>query len=858
VQAPEGLMLVDAAKYGDVEIPVFCYEPKLGQPVGACRMCLVEIEGIPKLQTACSTPVKDGMVVHTQTQRVHWAQNAIVEFLLLNHPLDCPVCDKGGECPLQDISYGWGSGTSRFIEPKRHFVKPLELSPLIAIDRERCILCYRCVRFSQELSEDYQLVLHDRGAATFVGTFDGHPYVAPFSGNIIELCPVGALTSIAYRFRARPWDIEGAGTVCTLCPAQCNVELTVRDERVLRVLSRDHAEVDDGWLCDKGRFAYQYTHSDQRLVQPLVREGTELLPASWEKALDHAAKLLKAAGARASALAGGETTNEEAFLLQGLLRDHLGAGSLSARPGGEQGLDVLRALAEPGLQASVPDLEFAHTVLLLDCDPIDDAPILDLRLRKGIRRHGTKLVVASARPTALDPSAVATLRYAPGAGEAFLVALDAALAGDDGNLGGAASAAGTSAGAVRELLDALRAAGEEIVIVYGERLLRGEAGKALLNVASRLGLRGISGAGLLELPSSTNGRGLREAGFAPGHGPGYASLAQPARDALGIAEGLAEGELHTVWLHHADPLRSHPDRALWERALHTAQGVIAVDTVLTDTMAEHADVVFPAEAYAEKEGTLTHPDGRVQRLRPAIGRPRGGHGVRALWQVISDIAGRLGYDEGVMLTGAIASQRLFAAVPFYEGLTLDEIGGRGIRWPERGPFVSPEWELATLEVPAGAPAARDGALRLGTFRSLWAAKEVEASPALHFLRPQQVVELSPVDADALGIREGDRVELAQGPVAGAGEAGQGDGMRTRVRGPVRLRAAIPAGSVFLAEGTHADPANALTERTVEVRRVGGAPELHDPALAVQATPGIEGRSEMPPSAGLPIPPREVT
>ena len=202
-------------------------------------MCLVEIEGIPKLQTSCSTPVKDGMVVHTQTERVRHAQNAIVEFLLVNHPLDCPVCDKGGECPLQDITFGWGLGRSRFIEPKRHFEKPLALSPLIAIDRERCILCYRCVRFSQEVAEDYQLIFAERGAHTFVATHDGHPYVAPFSGNIVELCPVGALTSQAYRFRARPWDIEGAGGICTLCPSQCNVEFTVRDEKVERVLSRD-------------------------------------------------------------------------------------------------------------------------------------------------------------------------------------------------------------------------------------------------------------------------------------------------------------------------------------------------------------------------------------------------------------------------------------------------------------------------------------------------------------------------------------------------------------------------------------------------------------------------------------------
>src|SRR5829696_3903156 len=538
VRAPANAMLVDGAKYGDVEIPVFCYEPKLGAPVGACRMCLVEIEGIPKLQTACSTPVKDGMVVHTQSDRVHEAQRAVVEFLLINHPLDCPVCDKGGECPLQDITYGWGPGTSRFIEPKRHFKKPLELSPLIAIDRERCILCYRCVRYSQEVAEDYQLVLHERGAASYVGTFDGHPYVAPFSGNIIELCPVGALTSRAYRFRARPWDIEGAGTVCAGCTAQCNVELTVRDERVLRVLARDHSEVDDGWLCDKGRFSYQAVHSDERIAQPLVRDGEELLPASWDKAIAAAASALKKAGDRAAALAGGTTTNEEAFLLAGLLRDKLGSSHLATRPGEDLPLEVVRALADPKLQATVPDLEFAHTVLLVDCDPIDEAPVWDLRLRKGVRRHGTKLVVASARPTALDPNATATLRFAPGGAEGFLVALDAALADDAGLLGGAASAAGTNATAIRDFADVLRAAGEEIVIVYGERALQGNGGRALLNIASRLNLAGIANAGLLSLPGTPNGRGIREAGFAPGHGPGYASVSAPGRDAVGIAEGL--------------------------------------------------------------------------------------------------------------------------------------------------------------------------------------------------------------------------------------------------------------------------------------------------------------------------------
>jgi NADH-quinone oxidoreductase subunit G len=845
VRAPENAMLVDGAKYGDVEIPVFCYEPKLGQPVGACRMCLVEIEGIPKLQTACSTPVKDGMVVHTQTDRVHDAQRAVVEFLLINHPLDCPVCDKGGECPLQDITYGWGPGTSRFIEPKRHFKKPLELSPLVAIDRERCILCYRCVRFSQEIAEDYQLVLLDRGAHTFVGTFDGHPYVAPFSGNIIELCPVGALTSRAYRFRARPWDIEGAGTVCTLCPAQCNVELTVRDDRVMRVLARDHEEVDDGWLCDKGRFAYQHVHVDERIGQPLVREGTELQPASWEKALRAASGALKKAGARTAALAHGETTNEEAFLLQRLFREGLGSGNLSARTGGELPLDVARALADPALQATVPDLEYAHAVLLLEADPIDDAPIWDLRIRKGVRRHGVKLGVVSARPTALDPHASTVVRHAPGASEAMLVALDAALAGEDRVLGRAATAAGAARKTVKALAELLTSAGGDVVIVYGERLLAGpgggQAARALLNLAARLGLSGREGGGLLEAPSAPNGRGLREAGFAPGHGPGYATLAEPTGlDAAGIAEALAAGELSTVWLHHADPLRSHPDRRLWEKALGTAQTVIAVDSVLTETVLEYADVVFPAEAYAEKEGTVTHPDGRVQRLRAAIGRPRAiaadpDSGVHSLWRVIADVADAVGFDLGVERAGD-ASRRLFEAVPFYEGLTLDAIGGRGVRWPatEAGAALAGDaWEPVKLSVPSAAGAPADGALRLGTFRSLWSSKEVDVSPALQFLKPRQVVELSPADAERLGIREGDRVEV--------GSNG------TRVHGPVRLRASVPSGSVFLVEGAADEPANALTATLVEVRRAGPA-ERAPSAMPAIEQPAAEGLVEPPASA----------
>jgi NADH-quinone oxidoreductase subunit G len=765
VTAPENSMLVDGAKCGDVEIPVFCYEPKLGQPVGACRMCLVEIEGIPKLQTACSTPVKEGMVVHTQNERVHTAQNAVLEFLLINHPLDCPVCDKGGECPLQDITYGWGPGTTRFIEPKRHFRKPLELSPLVAIDRERCILCYRCVRFSQEVSEDYQLVLQERGAHAFVATFDGTPYVAPFSGNITELCPVGALTSTTYRFRARPWDIEGSGSVCALCPSQCNVELTVRDDKVMRVMARDHEEVDDGWLCDKGRYAFQHALSDDRITTPLVREGIRLMPASWEKALAAARGALEKGPV--SLIAGGETTNEEA-MLAARLADGAASSPFPQLP------DALWSY-----QARVPDLEFAHTVLLLDTDPVDDATIWDLRIRKGVRRNGVHLAIASARPTSLDASAETITRHAPGGLEALLVAVDGALARDDGNLSGGATAAGTTADPVRALAQQLRDGGEDVVIVAAERTLTPGAARALLNVASRLRLD-RDGAGLLIAPASANGRGLRE---------------------VGLTGDVAElRDAKVLYLLHADPLTQFPDREAWEAALGAAQTVIAHESVLTETVREHADVVFPAEAYPEKEGTLTHPDGRAQRLRPAVKRPGE---VRPTWQVLAELAGER------VLAGSIASRALFDAV--YPGLTLDEIGGRGA-YPERA--AGAQWEPVELEVPAAVPSG----LRYGTFRTVWAAKEVDLSPILQFARPEAVVELSPGDADRLGVQHGEEVEVVSNGHA--------------LRGPAVVRASLPAGSVFVPEGVAGAPANLITEATVEVR---GTRELVGAPAAVSAS-----------------------
>ncbi|MDP8943066.1 MAG: 2Fe-2S iron-sulfur cluster-binding protein, partial [Actinomycetota bacterium] len=570
VRAPEGMVLLDAARhYGDVEIPYFCYEAKLGKAVGACRMCMVEVEGMGT-DISCSLTVEEGMVVSTTSPAVQRVQKAVVEFLLVNHPLDCPVCDKGGECPLQDISFGWGAGYSRFIEPKRHWKKPLELSPLIAIDRERCILCFRCTRFSQEVAEDYQLVFLERGDSTYVGTHDGRPYVAPFSGNVIELCPVGALTSSAYRFRARPWDVEEAGTVCTLCPSQCNVRFTIRDDnKVMRVLDRQNNEVDDGWLCDKGRFGYQAIHAPERIAAPMVKEAGALREVSWEQAMSEAVAGLERAGASTAALAGGQATNEEGFLLQRLMREALGSPHVDSRAGGPIDPEHARALARPDVSAKVSDIDAAGTVLVLGTELVDESPILDLRVRKAKRRGRVRIVVAGSRPGLLDPNADAIVRFAPGAEEAAIAALVRALGvaepieppppevepedqagppdrrlleepfrapegggSDDDALADLARRAGTSPESVERAAGLLRGSGP-VVVLWGERLSHGRRGRqataALLALARALDLPGIEGAGMIEVPAATNARGLREVGCLPNLLPGLEEAPSPGR-----------------------------------------------------------------------------------------------------------------------------------------------------------------------------------------------------------------------------------------------------------------------------------------------------------------------------------------
>ncbi len=383
VEVPKGTGLVEAALAAGIEIPVFCYEPRLGAPVGACRMCLCEVEpGPAKPQAACTLTAQDGMIVRTALTSpvAAEAQNATLEFILVNHPLDCPVCDKGGECPLQDLTFRYGPGNTRMTFPKRTFEKPIPVSPLIALDRERCILCYRCTRFSEIVAEDGQLVAVNRGAGSMIATFDDEPYRAPFSGNVVELCPVGALTATTYRFEARPWEIQDVPTVCGMCPVGCNINATTREGKVKRILSRNHPEVDDGWLCDKGRFAYGHLRAEDRLRDPLLRvrrRGFE--EVSWERALDEAEKLLREADGRiVTALSGSETV-EQAYAMAKLLRQGLGAHAAVFCEEISDALD--------GFRVPLSAIRDADVIAVLgDAPVVERAPIVDLWIKDAHRR----------------------------------------------------------------------------------------------------------------------------------------------------------------------------------------------------------------------------------------------------------------------------------------------------------------------------------------------------------------------------------------------------------------------------------------------------------------------------------------
>jgi len=559
VQVPKGTGLVEAAAVAGIEIPIFCYEPRLGPAVGACRMCLVEIEGLPKLQTGCTTPVQEGMVVHTAgtSELAAEGQSATMEFLLLNHPLDCPDCDKGGECALQDLSFRYGSGKTRMAFRKRSLEKPIPISPTIALDRERCIMCFRCTRFSQEVAEDEELSAINRGALSMIATFEDEPYRGPFSGNVVELCPVGALTSTQYRFRARPWEYEQAASVCGLCPVGCNVTVQSREGKVQRVLSRNHPEIDRGWLCDKGRFSYTHLYSEERILAPRRRGVRELEELGWERALDELEGMFERAhGEVVLALSGNETL-ELAYALAKIARQGAGSDRVVLP---EQASDALDPFRVP-----VSALAAAEEIVVFEDVPVlDRAPLIELWLKQA-RRNG-------ARITRIGPTGDVQRAH----GEAAVVCQELAAKG---------SALGKR----------LRAAERVILLWSGGG---GAGGAHLAALAQSLGLHEKDGSGALFLPRSPNARGVAEAWAAAG-----AENRQPAQIGLLLVSG--------------DEAASDPQvRQLAEHARAT----VAL-TLFAGDSGEWADLVLPATSYLERSGTMRNLEGRLQRLRGATGSP---------------------------------------------------------------------------------------------------------------------------------------------------------------------------------------------------------------------------------------------
>ncbi|WP_371498693.1 NADH-quinone oxidoreductase subunit G [Kitasatospora sp. NBC_00374] len=622
VQVPKGTLVIRAAEQIGTQIPRFCDHPLLA-PAGACRQCIVEVEGQRKPVASCTIPVTEGMVVRTQISSpvAEKAQRGVMELLLINHPLDCPVCDKGGECPLQNQAMSTGAADSRFEGMKRTYEKPVPISTQVLLDRERCVLCARCTRFSQEIAGDPFIDLVERGALQQVGTGEGDDFRSYFSGNTIQICPVGALTSAAYRFRSRPFDLVSSPSVCEHCSAGCGQRTDHRRGKVLRRLAGNEPEINEEWNCDKGRFAFRYAQQRDRLATPLVRDASgELVPASWPQALAAAAEGLR--GARAGVLTGGRVTVEDAYGYAKFARVALGTNDVDfrSRPHSGEEADFLAAAVAghgvdlDGTGVSYTALEAAPAVLLAGLEPEEEAPIVFLRLRKANRAAGLKVyAIASHATRGLGKLRGALLPAAPGTEAEWLTA----LAGDEVLADDAGRAA-----------DQLRSPGA--VILVGERLAAVPGG-----LSAALRLAAVTGARLAWVPRRAGERGAVEAGALPGLLPGGRAVSVPAaraeaaelwgvaglparggRDTDRILAATVQGDLTALVLGGVG-LDDLADPALAEEALTRASFVVSLE-LRPSAVTDHADVVLPVAAVAEKAGTFLDWEGRVRMFEPAL------------------------------------------------------------------------------------------------------------------------------------------------------------------------------------------------------------------------------------------------
>jgi NADH-quinone oxidoreductase subunit G len=688
VTVPAGTNVVDAARAAATQIPVFCYHPKL-PAVGMCRMCLVQIgtpkldpqtrqpvldeagkpviQMMPKLQTGCTTPVSEGMVVNTVTDDVKFAQRGVLEFLLTSHPLDCPVCDKGGECPLQNLTMGWGPGKSRFdYEDKEHFVKPFPLGNLIHLDRERCILCSRCVRFQDDIADDPVLGFDNRGRKWMIISKSEPGFDSKFSGNTTDICPVGALTSADFRFKSRVWELRPVPSLDVHGCAGANITLDMRYDKILRVMPRENDYTNEIWIADKTRYGARYVESEQRLTTPMIRRGEQLVATTWEEALGLIAERLqgvrRGAGAQAIAgLAGDRLSNEELFALRQLLGDLLGSANLGHRAGApfEPADDTLAPRYGVGAGTNLGALGKGTTALVVGADPEEEEPIYLLRLR-GIVRRGGELIVANARPTKLDRTATHRLPARYGVEAGTLLALAAAIVEEgladkaaQGLRGYAELVRGLRAVGLAKLAEdlgtseeALRAAArafagaENRIVVYGREALAAgpQLRAALETIALLTGAYGKANSGLIAILPGANTRGALDLGF----GKGALTPEQ-------LWPAAQEGRVKALLAVGADPARENPAS---RDALEALELLVVQDMFLSET-ARLAHVVLPLASIAEQEGTYTNAERRVQRFRQArqpLGLSRTG------WEFARDLAQALG-DLGAPEQAAVVAKK---------------------------------------------------------------------------------------------------------------------------------------------------------------------------------------------------------
>jgi NADH-quinone oxidoreductase subunit G len=772
VQVPKGTLIIRAAERIGVQIPRFCDHPLL-DPAGACRQCIVEVEGQRKPVASCTMAVADGMVVRTQVSSpaAASAQRGVMELLLINHPLDCPVCDKGGECPLQNQAISSGRADSRFEGPKRTFPKPIPLSSQVLLDRERCVQCARCTRFSAQIAGDPFIELVERGAQEQVGIAEGEEFRSYFSGNTIQICPVGALTSAAYRFRSRPFDLTSSPGVCEHCASGCAIRTDHRRGKTLRRMAFDDPSVNEEWNCDKGRFGFRYAQAADRIRTPLVRDAAtragergELRPASWPEALEAAARgLTRRPGggdrpARAAVLAGGRATVEDAYGYAKFARTVLGTNDVDfrARAHSPEEADFLGAVVAgrgidlDGNGVAYADLEAAPAVLLAGFEPEEESPIVFLRLRKAVRKRGLKVFsIATHASRGLDKLGGRLLPAAPGTETEWLDA----LSGPDPLLGGpAGDDAGETVGAASALAE------PGAVILVGERLA-GVPGAytAVCRLARSTGARPAW------VPRRAGERGAVEAGALPGLLPGGRPVTDPearertaeawgladsaalpsryGRDTGGILAAAANGDLDALLVGAVDP-DDLPDPAAADAALDRVGFLVSLE-LRTSAVTERADVVLPVAAAQEKAGTFLDWEGRVRMFDPAI-RPDQltARQLPPDLRVLHMLADAAGVPLG--LPDVSAARR-----------ELDSFG----RWT--GERVDPPTETSR---PLPRPAA--GEALLGGWRQLLDNGTLQdGDPALAGTRHPVVARLSPATAAEVGVADG--AQLAVSGPAGA-------------------------------------------------------------------------------------------